>query len=94
MTNDTYTVSIQAGDSTDELEVPKAAIELLSEPGDGPADVVGDLTLLSIAQQLHGAVHHAQGEPDEALEAAEADVMEHFEERFGQTYGEMTGHQH
>lgn len=94
MSNDSYTVTVEAGDSTDEFELPADAITLLSEQGDTPANVVSDLAVLSIAQQLHGAVHHTQGEVDEVLEAAEEDVLETFEERFGQSFAEMTGHDH
>lgn len=94
MSDDQYTVTVEAGDSEDEFELPVDAVSLLSEPGDTPANVVGDLAVLSIAQQLHGAVHHSQGEVDEVLEAAENEVLETFEERFGQSFAEMTGHDH
>jgi hypothetical protein len=92
--SDTYTVHIEVGDSTDEFELPVDALDMLAEDGETPADVLGDLGLLSLAQQLHGAVHHGHGEADDALEAAEADVMDAFEERFGQSFAEMTGHDH
>jgi hypothetical protein len=57
-------------------------------------DVVGDLAMLGLAQQAHGAVHHGHGEASEELERAESTTMELFEERFGESYAEMTGHDH
>jgi hypothetical protein len=50
--------------------------------------------MLSFAQQAHALVHHAPEEPDEEVVANEEKTMELFEERFGQTFGEMTGHSH
>ena len=94
MTRETTTVRIETDDSSDELEVPVRVLELLSEEGDEPAGVVGDLVMLGVAQQAHGIVHHAQGEVDDDLQAAEKRTMELFEERFGQSYAEVTGHNH
>lgn len=94
MASDTYTVHLEVGDSTDEFDLPVDALDMLAEEDETPADVLGDLSLLSLAQQLHGAVHHGQGAADDALEAAESDVMDAFEERFGTTFAEMTGHDH
>ena len=94
MTRETTTVRIETDDSSDELEVPVRVLELLSEEGEEPASVVGDLVMLGVAQQAHGIVHHAQGEVDDDLQAAEKRTMELFEERFGQSYAEVTGHNH
>jgi len=94
MADHTTTVHIETEEGEDELEVPRAVVDMLSEPGEGPAEVVGDLAMLGFAQQVHGLVHHGQGEVDEQLEAAEELTMELFEDRFGQSYGEMTGHSH
>ena len=94
MTRETTTVRIETDDSSDELEVPVRVLELLSEEDDDPAGVVGDLVMLGVAQQAHGIVHHAQGEVDDDLQAAEKRTMELFEERFGQSYAEVTGHNH
>ena len=94
MTRETTTVRIETDDSSDELEVPVRVLELLSEEGEEPAGVVGDLVMLGVAQQAHGIVHHAQGEVDDDLQAAEKRTMELFEERFGQSYAEVTGHNH
>jgi len=94
MADDTITVTLESEDGSDELEVPQTIVDLLSEERDDTTTVVGDLAMLGIAQQAHGIVHHGQGEVDDELEAAEELTMDLFEERFGQTYGEVTGHSH
>jgi hypothetical protein len=94
MTLETVTVAVETEESSDELEVPVRVVELLSEKGDTTTDVVGDLVMLGIAQQAHGIVHHAQGNVDDDLAEAEQLTMELFEERFGQSYADVTGHDH
>jgi len=94
MAQDTVTVRIETEKSDDGVEVPERIIELLSEGGDTATGVVADLVMLGIAQQAHGIVHHAEGEVDDELAEAEELTMELFEERFGQTYAEVTGHGH
>jgi hypothetical protein len=91
---ETVTVTLEAGDDHDELELPVAAVELLDENDGGAPAVVGDLAILGIAQQLHGAIHHAEGEVGPEIEEAEQKTMEVFEERFGRSFAEMTGHDH
>jgi hypothetical protein len=94
MTDETVTVRLETEEASDELEVPLAIIELLDDGEESVPTVVGDLAMLGIAQQAHGIVHHSQGEISEELEDAEELTMELFEERFGQSYGEVTGHSH
>ena len=94
MADDTVTVHIETDSETDELEVPVALVELLSEEGESVTGVVGDLAMLGLAQQAHGIVHHSQGDVDEDIVAAEEQTMRLFEERFGQSYAEVTGHSH
>ncbi len=81
-------------DSHDTVTIPSGLLDLLAEEGDDAATVIGDLALLGCAQRIHAAVHHAHGEPDAELEALEESTMELFEERFGATYAELTGHAH
>jgi hypothetical protein len=90
---ETITVSIEAGDDADAIELPAGLVDVLAEQGQQPAEVVGDITLLSFASRAHHLVHHGDGDSPE-LEAIEAETMELFEERFGVTFGEATGHQH
>lgn len=94
MAPESTTVNIEADGETDDIIVPLAITEALSEEGETTAEVVGDLAVLSLAQQVHGILHHSHGEVDEELEAAEAEILDEFEERFGQSFAEMTGHSH
>jgi len=94
MARETVTVRLEASDASDEIEVSETVVELLSEDGDDITDVIGDLAMLGLAQQAHGIVHHSQGEVGDDIAEAEELTMELFEERFGQSYAEMTGHDH
>jgi hypothetical protein len=90
----TYTIESPDGDA-EELTLPTGVVDLLREDeSETDTEVLGDLTMLSFAQQAHALVHHAPEEPDEEVVANEEKTMELFEERFGQTFGEMTGHSH
>jgi hypothetical protein len=94
MTAETITVTLETEEDSDELEVPAKIIDLLNDSDEGTTTVVGDLAMLSIAQQAHGIIHHTQGEIGEDVEAAEQLTMELFEDRFGQSFADMTGHDH
>jgi hypothetical protein len=94
MSVETITVTIETDEDSDELEVPAGALDLLNESGEGPSTVLGDLALLGVAQQIHGIIHHTQEEDSPEIEAAEEKTMELFEERFGQSFADMVGHDH
>ncbi len=94
MATETVTVSLETDEDSDELEVPKAAIDLLNDSDEGVPTVIGDLAMLGVAQQLHGILHHTQEDVGPEVEAAEEKTMELFEERFGRSFAEMTGHDH
>lgn len=94
MASETVTVSIEAPDGEDEVELPAELLQMLAEGDQNGAEVVGDLALFSCAQRVHTTLHHAQGEPPQQIQDVEPVVMELFEERFGQSFGEATGHQH
>ena len=87
-------VRIEADGDEADVSIPAALIERLSEPGDAPADVLADVVVMAFAGRAHALAHHAEGEPDDALAAAESAMMDRFEERFGLTYAEATGHSH
>ncbi|MFB6311122.1 MAG: hypothetical protein ABEH64_08070 [Salinirussus sp.] len=94
MSAETVEVDIAADGDSDMIEVPRALIDVLSEGNEPAATVIGDIAMLGIAQQAHGVVHHGHGEVDSAVEEAESLAMDLFEERFGRSFGEMTGHDH
>lgn len=95
MAPDETTITIEADDgSSDEMTIPTGLLKLLSEGEEPAATVVSDMAMISCAQRIHGAVQHSEGEVDDELEAVEEHTMEVFEERFGATFGELTGHQH
>lgn len=91
---DTTTVTITADDdSSDDVAIPAGLVDLVAEGDQTTAETVGDITLLSFASRAHHMVHHGES-GDEDLAAQEERIMELFEERFGMTFGEATGHQH
>ena len=94
MAAETVTVTHETDDESDELEIPVDAIDLLNEGEEGVPTVLGDLALLGVAQQIHGIIHHTQEDVGEDVEAAEQKTMELFEERFGQSFADMVGHDH
>ena len=91
---ETVTVQVETAEDSDELTVPVALVEMLREGDESTPEVVGDIAMLGFAQQIHGAVHHGHGDPSDELEAVEEATLARFEERFGQSFGEMTGHSH
>ncbi len=90
----TIEVHIEGPDGEDTVTLPADLLEMLSEGGENSATVVGDLALMSCAQRIHATVHHAEGEVDDELQAVEDTTLDLFEERFGMSFGEATGHQH
>lgn len=92
---ETYTLTIESDSEheTETIEVPVAAIEALGED-ESPTEMSGDLVLLGLAQQMHTRVFHADEAPQETVKEANDLLEELFEERFGQTFQEMAGHDH
>jgi hypothetical protein len=92
--SDNVTLYIDGPDGEDEVTLPAHLLRMLAEGDESAAEVVGDLAMFGCAQRVHATVHHSEGEADDELQAIEAATMDLFEDRFGATYGEMTGHQH
>lgn len=90
----TFTIEDPDG-NTDDVTLPVGLVDLFAEEGDeSNAQVVGDIALMAFAQRAHAVVHHSEEQVDDELEAIEQAALDQFEERFGQTFGEATGHQH
>jgi hypothetical protein len=92
--SDTVTLTVESEEGSDELTLPAHLVDLLKEGEETPAEVVGDLAMMGCAQRIHATVHHSEGEVDPTIQQLEDLTMELFEERFGASYGEMTGHSH
>lgn len=94
MDETTFTIEDASGNS-DQLTLPSELIEMFAEEDDeSDAVVVSDIALMAFTQRAHMLVAHGEDEPSEELQQVEAATMERFEERFGMTLGEATGHQH
>jgi hypothetical protein len=91
---ETVTLTVAADGVEEALTVPRGLFELIGEDGETPPEAVANLSMLSLANRVHHLVHHHDGEVDPEVSAIEAATLELFEERFGMTFGEATGHQH
>lgn len=91
--SETVTFEIDGDGETDTLTVPATVLDLVAEADQTGPEVVGDVAMLSLANRVHHMVHHGEG-TDPELEAIEQETMDLFEERFGVTFAEATGHSH
>ena len=94
MADDTVTLQIEGPDGDDEVTLPTEMLDLMRENDEANAEIVGDLALFSCAQRIHATVHHAEGGDTEEYRDIEERTMELFEDRFGASYAELTGHDH
>ncbi|WP_138005847.1 DUF7545 family protein [Halalkalirubrum salinum] len=90
---ETYTIEGPEGDS-DTVELPAGLVDTLAEQGEEPSKVISDIVLQALAQHAHALAHHSQGETPPELVKMNETAEELFEERFGVTLAEATGHQH
>jgi len=88
------TATIEADGESAEIDLPAGLLDRLTEPDETGAEAVGSIALMAFTGRAHALVHHAEGEVDEELETIEDAMLERFEERFGMTYAEATGHSH
>lgn len=92
---DETTLTIQADDGpTETVTLPSDLIDMFNEADDPPAEVVGDIVQIAFTQRAHMIVSHSDGPVDDETEAVERHARDLFQERFGQTFAEMTGHDH
>ncbi|QLD84309.1 hypothetical protein HWV23_00830 [Natronomonas halophila] len=94
MADDTVTLHIEGPNNEDDVTLPEEMLDLMREADESDAEIVGDLALFSCAQRIHATVHHAEGGDTEEYKEIEEQTMDLFEERFGASYAELTGHQH
>lgn len=93
--DDAVRLTVESADgSIDTFDVPGALIDRLAEDDEPSARIVADVAVMAFAGRAHAIVHHAPGEPDPALAAAEEAMLDAFEARFGVSYAEATGHAH
>lgn len=95
---ETVTVTLETDDAEDTLDVPVDLIDMLTEGEESIPTVIGDIAMFGLAQRVHTAVHHSEGDPsagiDADLEAVEAATHERFEERFGTSFEQLLDHDH
>jgi len=92
---ESVTFSVDGPNGSDEVEVPAGLLSLLAEEDDeSMAQVVADIALMGFANRAHTLAHHGEDEASDELEAIEDATLDAFEERFGVSYGEATGHSH
>jgi hypothetical protein len=94
MADETVTLRIEGDDEAEEVTLPSEMLDLMRENEETDPEIVGDLALFSCAQRIHATVHHAEGGDTDQYRDIEETTMELFEDRFGATYGELTGHDH
>jgi hypothetical protein len=94
MSKETVTLAISDEEAENELTVPSRLLDMLREDGESDSQVIGDIAMMGLAQRIHGAVHHAEGDVDDEVAATEDLTMELFEGRFGRSFAELTGHSH
>jgi hypothetical protein len=91
---ETVTIEIETDSESDELSVPAGLLDLIRDGDQSDPAVVGDVALLSFASRTHHLVHHGDDDPSEEILAIEEETMNAFEDRFGMTFEEATGHDH
>lgn len=95
MASDTVTLTLESEEDVDEIELPRGLVDMLRESDEETAPVVvGDIAMMGFAQRIHGAAHHADGEPAKEIADLNDQTMDLFEDRFGATFAELTGHDH
>jgi len=89
----TFTVTGSEGEE-EQVTLPAALVDAFAEEDDTDTEVVADVLQMAFTQRAHAIVHHSEGDVPEELEEAEEHAAELFEDRFGMTFGEATGHSH
>jgi hypothetical protein len=92
---DSITVTVDTESGTDEITLPLDIVDLYrEEPSENDAMIVADMVVMAFTERAHALAHHGEGEADVDMEAIEEEMLDAFEDRFGVTYAEATGHSH
>lgn len=91
---DDVVITISGPEGEEDVTLPEQLFDVLANEDETAADVVGDILVLSCAQRVHALVHHSDDEVGEELDAVEDRMLSLFEDRFGVTFAEATGHSH
>jgi hypothetical protein len=92
---DTIRVAVETETDGDELELPESLVDLYREdPEETDAQIAADMLVMAFSERAHALAHHGEGEGLENIEAIEGEMLDLFEDRFGVTYAEATGHSH
>lgn len=91
---ETTDVQIAVDDSEETIGLPADVLSFFGGGEQPAAETVGDLLIVDCAHRLHGHVHHGEEAADPRIEEAERSMRELFEERFGASFAEVTGHAH
>ncbi|ELZ73336.1 hypothetical protein C5B90_02425 [Haloferax sp. Atlit-12N] len=90
---ETYTIEGPDGD-TEALELPAGLVDIFSEQGEDPTDVVADVVVQAFAQQAHVVAHHSEGGAPADIAEINEKMEELFEDRFGVPLSDALGHSH
>jgi len=95
MAAETDSFTIEGPDGTSEtVEIPAGLADVFTEQGEDATAVVADFVVQAFAQQTHAVVHHSQDDVPADLDALNDQMEEIFEERFGVSLADATGHSH
>ncbi|MFB6154222.1 MAG: hypothetical protein ABEJ27_08220 [Halodesulfurarchaeum sp.] len=95
MPNETLALTVEVEGQYEEIDLPSTLVDLFrEEESETDAEIIADVLVMAFAERAHAFIHHDEGGDDEQLQAIESAMMERFEERFGMTYEEATGHSH
>jgi predicted aspartyl protease len=91
---DDVTFTVDGDGATAELTLPGDLVDALAEGEQDRAEVVADVAQMAFTSRAHMLVHHSEEEVEASVADAEERARELFEERFGVSYAEATGHSH
>jgi len=92
---DTETLTVEGPDGEREaVELPAGMADVFADPGESAALVAADFLVHAFAQQGHALAHHSGDDVPDDVVALNDRMEELFEERFGFSMADATGHEH